>query len=112
VTYLRGKSGMTDELAAQELLRDASNTYAKLAADEETARRELHVRLEGLVKGLPSPSEKLGAVQKAMAELGAELSSAERLKIVATFLSEAKAIVDKNAKQAESAASPSSGGSQ
>jgi len=56
------------------------------------------------VKDLPSPAEKLGAVQKAMADLGSELSAAERVAIVTKFLDEAKAIVDKNAKQADEAA--------
>jgi hypothetical protein len=105
--YLRSKSGMNDELAAQELLRDASNTYAKLGDDDEAARRELRARLAALVKELPSPSDKLDATQKALAELGSELSASERLKIVAGFLRDAKAIVDKNAQQADRAAAGS-----
>jgi len=103
-TYIATKSGKTDELNARERIRDASNTYAKLIDDDEKARQELAARLAAIVKDLPSPAEKLGAVQKAMADLGSELSAAERVAIVTKFLDEAKAIVDKNAKQADEAA--------
>lgn len=99
--FLRGKSGMSDRLAAENLLRDTGDERGKFIDEQEKARQELAARLAELLKELPSPSEKLGAVQKAMAELGSELSPSERVKIVAGFLSEVKTITDKNAKKAD-----------
>ena len=85
--------------------REASDAYARLVREEEQASKELAARLALIVKDLPSPAEKLGAVQKAMAELGTELSMSERIAIVTKFLGDAKAIVDKNTKSADGAAS-------
>lgn len=106
-TYLAGKAGMDAELAARERIRDASDTYTRLLAEQDKAKQDLAIRLSELVKDLPTPTEKLGAVQKAMAELGTELSAKERVEIVATFLKQAKCIADQATKPPATAASPS-----
>jgi hypothetical protein len=102
--FLRAKSGMSDRLAAEALLLQVAEQRGKAIDEQEKARQELTNRLAQLVKDLPSPAEKLGAVQKAMADLGSELSPAERVKIVSTFVSEVKALTDKNAMKASGAA--------
>jgi hypothetical protein len=107
--YLDQTSGRsTTWMASARLLDEASKKYASLLAEEETVRKELHERLAAVVKDLPTPGEKLGAVQKAMADLGTELSPEERFKIVQRFVDETKAIVDKNIKDAEAAAAAAS----
>ena len=98
--YLSGKAGLSSELEARERLRDASDTYSKLIAAEDKSQEQLAARLATLVKGLPTPSDKLGAVQKAMAELGTELSAKERVAIVTKFLKQAKCIVNQGAASA------------
>lgn len=103
-TYLAVKGGKTQELDARVRIREASDKYAQLIADEERSRQELATRLAAIVGNLPSPAEKLGAVQKAMADLGTELTMAERVAIVTKFVDEAKAIVDKNTKATEGTA--------
>lgn len=113
--YLYRESGLGSELAARTRLRDASDAYSKIISDQDKARDELAARLLTITKALPSPNEKLGAVQKAMAQLGTELSASERVAIVTTFLQQAKCVVDQSAKPSESAASspasPASGAS-
>ena len=104
-TYLANAAGKFTELQARMRIREASDAYARLVREEEQASKELAARLALIVKDLPSPAEKLGAVQKAMAELGTELSMSERIAIVTKFLGDAKAIVDKNTKSADGAAS-------
>jgi hypothetical protein len=106
--FLRTQSGMSSELAGETLLRNTADERGKFVDEQEKARQELAAQLAQLLKDLPSPAEKLGAVQKTMAELGSELSASERIKIVSTFLNEVKAIADKNAKQAsaEAASNP------
>ena len=97
--YFRGKAGLDQHNAAEALLLDAANQRAKQNDDQEKARKELADRLAKLLQDLPSPSEKLEAVQKAMAELGTELSMTERVAIITTFFSEAKDIADKSAEE-------------
>jgi hypothetical protein len=92
-------------MASARRLNEASRKYAALLAEEDKSRKELVDRLTAVVKDLPAPGEKLGAVQKALADLGTELSAKERFEIVSKFLEESKAIVDKNAKAAADAAS-------
>ena len=106
--YLDTESGVTSELAARERIRDASDTYAKLIAEQDKAQAELAARLAAIVKGLPSPAEKLQAVQMAMAELGTELSASERVAIVTKFLVQATCIVDQSAQAASAAGCTSS----
>lgn len=102
--YLNTRSGQGPGAATSaRMIRDASRKYTELAADEDKARQALAERLAGIVKDLPSPGDRLGAVQKALAALGTELSPAERAAIVTKFLDEGKAIVDKNAKAAAAA---------
>jgi hypothetical protein len=101
--YLDTEAGKTQEMQARVRIRDASDTYAKLVADEERSRDELATRLAALVADLPAPAGKLGAVQKALADLGTELSMADRVALVTKFLDEAKAIVDQNVAAAEGA---------
>ena len=98
--YLLSKAGMDSELAARDRIRDASDTYAKLLAQQDKTKQDLAVRLSELVKDLPTPTNKLNAVQKAMAELGTELSAKERVEIVTTFLKQAKCIADQAGKAA------------
>jgi hypothetical protein len=104
--YLDAQSGRADDsVASARILRDASSKYTQLQDDEDKAQKDLADRLTAIVKDLPSPAEKLGAVQRALADLGTELSPAERFAIVSKFLEDSKAIVDKNAKAASDAAS-------
>jgi hypothetical protein len=103
--YLANAAGKFAELQARVRIREASDAYTKLVMEEEQSRQELAARLASIVKDLPSPAEKLGAVQKALAELGTELSMSERIAIVTKFLGDAKAIVDKNTQAADGAAS-------
>lgn len=103
--YLSNAAGKFEELQARVHIREASDAYTRLVMEEEQSRQELMARLALIVKELPSPAEKLSAVQKAMAELGTELSMTERIAIVTKFLGDAKAIVDKNTKAAGGAAS-------
>jgi hypothetical protein len=99
--YFRAKAGLMQHTAAESLLLDSANQRAKLNDDQEQARQELANRLTKLLQDLPSPSAKLEAVQKAMAELGTELSLGERIKIITMFFAEAKEISDKSAKELE-----------
>lgn len=92
-------------MASARRLQEAQGKYASLLSDEEKAQKELAERLAAVTKDLPTPGEKLGAVQKALADLGTELSPSERFAIVQKFLAESKAIVDKNAQAAADAAS-------
>lgn len=105
-SYLTAKSGMSDVVAARDRLRDASDTYSKILADHDKAQEELAARLAAIAKDLPTPTEKINAVQKAMAELGTELPAKERVAIVTTFFQQAKCIWDKSTEAAASAASP------
>ena len=112
--YLYKESGLASELETRARLRDAADAYSRIIADQDKAQEDLATRLNALTKALPSLSEKLGTVQKAMAKLGVELSARERLTIVTKFLRQAKCIVDQSAKPANSAAAntaPTSGGS-
>ena len=106
--FLDTQSGVTSEYAARERIRDASDTYTKLIEDQDKAQAELAARLAAIVKDLPSPAEKLRAVQMAMAELGTELSASERVAIVTKFLVQATCIVDQSAKAASTAGCTSS----
>lgn len=103
--YLYRESGLGSELAARIRLRDASDAYSKILSDQDKARDELAVRLLTITKALPAPDDKLGAVQKAMAQLGAELSTSERVAIVTTFLQQARCVADQAVKPSDSAAS-------
>lgn len=103
--YVDAKAGNGEVLAARDRLREASDTYTRLIAEDDKARAALAARLAGLTKDLPTPTEKLGALQKAMAELGTELSAKERVAIVTKFLKQAKCIVDKGKAEAAAAAS-------
>ena len=107
-TYLSTASGMTSELDARNRLRDASDTYAKIVGDQDKAQQDLADRLANLAKDLPSPTDRLGAVQKAMADLGTELSASERVAIVTKFIQQAKCIVDQAEKSTTSAAAAAS----
>ncbi|MEJ8839331.1 hypothetical protein [Ramlibacter sp. AN1133] len=105
-TYLSTKAGKDPQIAAQDRIRDASDTYLRLLIEEQKARAEIAARLPGLVQDLPSPAEKLNAVQKTLADLGTELSASERLAVVTKFLKDAKDIASKNRQQAEGSAAP------
>lgn len=96
--YRLSKAGLSDVLAARDRLRDDSDTLAKQIADRKKAQQDRATRLADLVKGLPTPTEKLGEAQKAMAELGTELSASERVAIVTKFLEQAKCIAEQGAK--------------
>jgi hypothetical protein len=101
-SYLYKESGLDSELAARQRLRDASDNYSRIIAAQDKAQEELAARLTTIAKELPSPADKLGAVQKAMAQLGVELSAKERVAIVTKFLKQAKCIVDESTKTAAS----------
>jgi hypothetical protein len=102
--FMLSSSGYEGRVAAQTLLRKTADEYGRLVDQREKDRVELAERMKTLLKAVPSPAEKLGIVQKAMAEMGTQLSPAERLKIVTTFLSEAKDLADKNGEKADGAA--------
>ena len=51
-TYLYRESGLTGELAARARLRDASDAYAKVIADQDKARDDLAARLASITKEL------------------------------------------------------------
>lgn len=84
--------------------------YSELLAAKDKAEREISERIAAVVLDLPSPADKLAAVQKALADLGTELSPSERLAIVSAFLKDSKKIVDQNAAAAASAASAAAAG--
>jgi hypothetical protein len=100
----RNTAGMTADLNAEKALRDAIGARQQILDDEVKARAALVASAAALGKGTPLPTEKLGAVQMAMGELGTELSVEEKTKIVATFLTGAKKIIDGAAKASEDAA--------
>ncbi len=108
--FMLTHSGYEGRVAAQTLLRKTADEYGKLVDQREKDRIELAERMKTLLKVVPSSAEKLGVVQKAMAEMGTQLSPAERLKIVTTFLSEAKDLAEKNGKKADEAAASNSAG--
>lgn len=108
-TFIKSKSDIDAPAASSaRTIQEAHDKYAALVAEEEKGQQELAQRLAAVAKDLPSPSEKLSAVQKALAALGTELSPKERAAIVTKFLKEAKDIVDRNVKAAEPAASAAS----
>lgn len=95
--YLDQSSGRsTTWMASAQRMHEASQKYASLLADEEKSRQELVDRLAAVTKDLPTPGQKLGAVQKAMADLGTELSAKERFAIVQKFIGESKDIIKQN----------------
>jgi hypothetical protein len=103
-TYLAMKAGKDSQAAAQARIRDASDTYTRLLLEEQKASAEIAASLPGLVQELPSQAESLGAVQKALADLGSELSASERLATVAKFLKDARDVSKMNQQQAEGTA--------
>lgn len=108
-SFIDAKTGRDAPSASSAgLIREVHDKYAALIAEEEKGQQELAQRLASVVKDLPSPSEKLGSIQKALAALGTELSPTERAAIVTKFLKDAKEIVDKNVKATEAAASAAS----
>lgn len=104
--YLNAQTGFEDgSPSSAAVLRGASAKYSESMAAIAAADKEIAERLSAVVKDLPTSAAKVSAVQKAMAELGTELSSAERLAIVAKFARDSKKIVDQNVKAAAGAAS-------
>ena len=97
-------AGMTGPLATEALLHRAAGYYGRLVDQQEKDRIELAEKMSKLLQDVPSPADKLAAVQKAMAEMGTQLSPSERLAIVTTFISEVKAASDANGKAADAAA--------
>lgn len=91
-------------MAMEERLRRAVETRRAALAAEDKARADAAAAIAQRSKAASSAPEKLVAVQKAMAELGTELSVEERLKIVTSFAADVKARLDANAKAADDAA--------
>ena len=100
----RNTAGMTAELNAEKALRDAIGARQQILDDEVKARAALIASAAALGNGTLLPAEKLGAVQMAMGELGTELSVEEKTKIVSTFLTGAKKIIDGAGKASDDAA--------
>ena len=93
--------GQQSRLASYRELGDLADLRAKAIADEKTAADDFAKALDSTKAPLPPAGAKLAETGKALGALGTELSSAERLGIVTSFLSDVKAEVDKNKKKAD-----------
>lgn len=94
-------SGQQSRLASYRELGDLADLRAKAIADEKSAADEFAKTLDSTKAPLPPARAKLGETGKALGALGTELSSAERLSIVTSFLADVKSEVDKNKKKAD-----------
>jgi hypothetical protein len=94
-------SGQQGRLASYRELGELADVRAKAIAGEKAAAEAFAKALDATSVPLPPARAKLAETGKALGALGTELSAAERLSIVTTFLSDVKAEVDKNKKKAD-----------
>lgn len=110
--FLDERAQRAQEAAANAaLIRSLTAKQAELKRQQLDKRRELAERLAAATKSAEPLGAKLGALRKAMAELGSELKPEERLALTKKFLDDAKKIIDDSAKAAGGAASAPDAGS-
>lgn len=102
---LASLSGESEKLSIHRQLREVADLRATVAANALLDEQQIQQTLNALMKPVPNLHGKLGGTQKALADLGTELSAAERLKLVTAFLKEVRAEIDKNKQAAEQASS-------
>lgn len=95
-------SGQTEELEAYKQIRDLADLRAKVIKDKTADGKAVQDALDALMKPLPDVHGGVGGTQKTLADLGTELSNAERLKLVTTFLQEVRTEIEKNRQAADS----------
>jgi hypothetical protein len=101
-----GDDGHTDTAAKLNTLADMiGNADAKL----KTSGAATGTELATLLKPLPSTAEKAAAAQKAVAQMGAELSAAERFSEAKAFYKVVKAGADENLKKIKDAQAAAAG---
>lgn len=94
-------AGQQSRLASYRELGDLADLRSKAISDEKTAADEFAKTLDSTKAPLTPARAKLAETGKALGALGTELSSAERLSIVTSFLADVKSEVDKNKKKAD-----------
>jgi cation transport regulator ChaC len=102
----------TARLAGMGAVEDRRQSLVALATSRETDEAatqqrlaELDAQLAAVVKPLPSSSAKLATLQKALAELGVELSAAQRLTLTLEAVQTVRDEVKKNRDAAAAAQS-------
>jgi len=90
------------KLNSYQKVRDVAELRAKVIRDKASDEKAVRDAMDALMKPLPAGQEKIDATQKSFADLGTELSYAERLKLVTTLLQKVREEIDKNKKAADS----------
>lgn len=97
---LIGESG---KFAAYTQMRQAAELRAKLVAEKAADEKEVQNAMDSLMKPAAPPIPKIAVAQKTLADLGEEMSFADRLKLVSKFIKEVQAEVKSNKEAAEAA---------
>lgn len=96
-------AGMNETLALRQTLVELTDSRSQDQAATRQRLAELDAALASIVLPLPGQTEKLRAVQQALAALGTELSSGERLRIVTEAVTTVRDEIKKNKEAAKSA---------
>ena len=90
-------------------LQTLGDSRAKDAQDLNRTLADLDTQFAALVSPLPDISPALSNARKSLAVLGDQLSTAERIKVTASFAKEVKQAVDKNLEQITAAEAAAAG---
>ncbi|MEJ8836809.1 hypothetical protein [Ramlibacter sp. AN1133] len=99
----RAANGDTGVAKLQSRLVAVTTVTAEVDMDTAGAARRLDTELEALLVPLPSSSDKLLAAQKAVAQMGVELSPGERLAETRAFVKTIRESVEANRKKIDEA---------
>lgn len=97
-------SGDKEKFSTYALLRQSAELRAKQLSDNASDEKEVQNAMDALMKTEAPPLPKIAATQKTLADLGEELSVADRLKLLTKFIKEVQAEVKINNEAAAAAA--------
>lgn len=95
--------GKTDELKLFNQLKEMSDSRAKDAKDLQARLAMIDAQMAKLVTHLPDGTEKLKETQKALASLGTQLTTMERVDLGVTFAKSFKKTLEENKSKADAA---------